>query len=185
MTCRFAGLMSCAVVTALLGHTVAVRAGQSQSPAPAPLVSQASLSALMPSPDGWTKETQKTDQVTLSSTCDYTFAAVTYAKGAMRVKITLADSGSAQESLLVLAPMVILLPDDYTGTITPATVVTRLKIAESPAAERWDDDKHDGEITVLVGGRFVASLEGSHVDRLETLRVILRQIDLKKVADLK
>jgi hypothetical protein len=52
-------------------------------------------------------------------------------------------------------------------------------------AERWDDQKANGEITMLVKGRFVASIEGSHLDSLDTLRTMLGAIDMKKLSELK
>ena len=49
----------------------------------------------------------------------------------------------------------------------------RLVVEGSPAVESWDGQKKSGEIAVVVGGRFVVSLESSKVDDLETLRGLL------------
>jgi len=174
------GFVGCAVVAAFVGSGTVVRAGQGAS-----LVPPETLQALLPVPADWTKVSEKAGQVAGSSGCDYTFAEVTYSREAMRVKITLADTGAAEASLMALAAMVISLPDDYLEKIPPATLVTRLKSAGFPAAERWDGAKRDGDLTVLVGGRFVASLEGWHLAGVETLRGMLTQIDLKKLAELK
>ena len=152
-----------------------------QSP-PVSLIPVATLQALMPVPDGWTKITERASQVALSPTCDYTFATATYTKDAMRLKVTLADSGGAADSLLTLAPMIVSLPDDYLEKVPPATVVTRRKIGGLPAAERWDGAKKEGDLTIVVDGRFVVSLEGSQLDGLDTLHGIAAQIDVKKLA---
>lgn len=55
----------------------------------------------------------------------------------------------------------------------------------SPAASRWDGDNNEGEFTVLVGGRFAALAEGTHLDRIDTLREFVALVDLKKLTELK
>jgi hypothetical protein len=54
-----------------------------------------------------------------------------------------------------------------------------------PAAYRWDAEKREGEYTVVINGRFVAKVEATKADSLETLRAIIDQIDMKKLGDLK
>jgi hypothetical protein len=181
---------SCALVISLviIAFTAAgLAAPQSQTPAnPVPtLVPVAVLQTLLPAPTGWTRKSEKASQISLSSTCDYTFAAAVFEKGQMRIKVTLADSGRTEESLSILASMVMSLPDGYTDTVPPASTVRRLKIAGAPAAELWDSAKNEGEITVVVNGRFVAMLEGFQLDSVDTLHTIVEQIDMKKVAALK
>jgi hypothetical protein len=70
-------------------------------------------------------------------------------------------------------------------SVPPASTIRRLNVSGSPAAELWDGAKNEGEITVVVDGRFVVTLEGFQLDKLETLRAMLQQIDLNKVAALK
>jgi hypothetical protein len=148
-------------------------------------VQAAALERLLPAPAGWTKGEQRTDQVVISAECSHPVAVVAFTQGEMRVKITLADSAAHQDSLTALAPMLVMLPEGYHERIPPATTIVRLKRDGMQVAERWDERKGDGEISMLVNGRFVASVEGSHLDSLETLRAMLSEIDLKKLADLK
>jgi len=165
---------------------VGLAASQSRPVNPLPtLVPVTALQALLPSPPGWTRKSDKANQVSLSPTCDYTFATAVFEKDQMRIKMTLADSGRAPESLMALAAMVVSLPEDYSESVSPTSTIKRLRVADAPAAELWDGAKGEGEITVIVDGRFVATLEGFQVDSLETLRSILQQLDLKKVAALK
>jgi invasion protein IalB len=145
----------------------------------------AALEKLLPAPAGWTKTDAKSDQVVVSADCSHPVATVVYTQREKRVKITIADSGGNQESLVLLAPMVVMLPEGYSGQVPPATRIVRLARDGSQVAERWDEGNGDGEITMLVKGRFVASVEGSHVDSLDTLRAIIGTIDFKQLADLK
>jgi hypothetical protein len=148
-------------------------------------VSVSVLEKLLPAPAGWTKIEAKSDQVVVSAECSHPVASVVYAQNGMRVKITLADSGANQDSLLLLAPMVVMLPEGYSGDVPPATKIVRLARDGAQVAERWDQGNGDGEITMLVKGRFVASVEGSHGVSLDTLRTIVGTIDFKHLAELK
>ena len=145
----------------------------------------AALEQLLPAPDGWTKADGKADKVVISADCSHPVVTVSYLQGEMRAKITLADSGMHPDSLMALAPMLVMLPEGYSERIPPATTITRLQRDGAQVAERWDARKGDGEITMLVKGRFVVNAEGSHLDSLATLRTMLTAIDMTKLAELK
>ena len=166
--------------------TVAAVSPAAYSTTTSELVSPAVLEKLLPSaPEGWTRLGARLNQVNISDDCSYTSASATFTKGDMRVKLTVADTGSHAEGLATLAMSVVTLPDGHVGKIPPATTIARIKIDGSPAAEMWDADKLQGEITVVVNGRFVASVETSKADSLETLKAILAGVDLKALGALK
>ena len=166
--------------------TVAAVSPAAYSTTNSELVSPAVLEKLLPSaPEGWTRLGARLNQVNISDECSYTSASATYTNGELRVKLMLADTGSHAEGLTTLATSVVTLPDGHVGKIPPATTITRIKIDGSPAAEMWDADKLQGEITVVVNGRFVASVETSKADSLETLKAILAGVDLKALGALK
>ncbi len=172
-------------VAAVMSTAVAARAPQGTPPKPTTPVTVKALQALLPAPIGWDLARSGGNQVAISDSCTYAFADATFLNGDLKVRVTLADTGFNADSLAALATMVVSFPDDYSDTIPPATTIKRLKVGDWPAASRWDADKGDGEFTLLVAGRFVATAEGSHVDSLDTLRAIIEQIDLQKLAALK
>ena len=174
---------ACVMLVLALGSIPAVTRAQTQNK-PVPPVAAAALQKLLPVIDGWTSGVARADLVELSPEAKYTFASVTLTKGDFKVKLQLADSGSSADVLLVIATMVATLPQDYSGDVSGATI-KRTMIAESPAAESWHKENSSGEITVVVGGRFVASVETSKADSLETLRGILAKVDLRALAALK
>ena len=179
---RTSALSLVAIALTVAGLT----ASQGQPAPPLPnLVPGTALQALLPSAPGWTRRSDQKQQISLSPTCDYTFAAVVLEKEQMRIKVTLADSGRSPDGLMVLATMVITLPEDYKESVPPASTIRRFRVGGEPAAELWDTAKNAGEITVVIDGRFVAILEGFQLESLEPLRTMLEQIDLKKVAALK
>ena len=148
-------------------------------------VDVAALEQLLPTLTGWTRTRTNRGHIDLSEDCAYSFAEAVYTNAAMKVRITLADTAADPYSLGALATMVLTLKDDYVGTIDATTTVRRLALNGSPAATRWDVAKLDGEFIVVLSGRFVAKIEGTGVDSIETLQGLLERVDLKALVALK
>jgi hypothetical protein len=162
---------------------------QAPKTAPAPVkvgttVAAAALEALLPAPADWLKLRSGSNHIELEPGCDYAFAEGVFMNEAMKVRITVADTGLHAESLGIFASMVVTFPDGYEGKIPPSTTVTRMTFKDAPAAARWDAQQGEGEFVVLVGGRFVAKAEGT-VDKIDTLKAMVGQIDLKRLGELK
>ncbi len=171
----------CPVFLAATAAATAPAALQTKTVPPVPA---AALQKLLPSVDGWTSGVERSGEVALSPEIKYTFASVALTKDDLRVKLQLSDTGFSADGLMVLAAMIVNLPEDYSGEVAGA-VMKRMLIMGSPAVESWDSQKRTGELAVIVGGRFVVSLEASKVDGLDTLRAILARVDLKALAALK
>ena len=155
-----------------------------QAQKPVPPVAPAALQKLLPAIDGWTSSVPRADLIELSADAKYSVATVTLTKDTHRVRLSLADTGFSADSLAALATMVVTMPDDYAGEVG-GMAIKRMVIGGSPAVEAWDAAKFAGEIAIVVGGRFVVSLEAPKVDGLATLRTILEKVDLKALATLK
>ena len=155
------------------------------SPLAVSIVTPAALQALLPAPDGWTKVTDSSRQMAISPGCEYSVAFASYTRGTTRAKVTVADTGGAAECLVLLAPMIAALPEGHAESMAPATTITRTKHEFGTAAERWDGAERVADIEVLVGGRFVVTLEGRQLETLNDLRGVLKGIDLKKLSEMK
>ena len=149
------------------------------------LIAPAELAKFLPEPEGWTRSPIRTNQIEISQACSYTYVSATYTKDDMRIKVTIADTGAHEEGLMALAAVVVTLPDGHTDKLPPATTLVRQKIADMPAAEMWDAEGSSGEITLVAAGRFAVVLEAAKADSLETLRGLLRALDVKALAALK
>lgn len=172
-------------VTFVLAMGAAYLIARAEAREQTPTVPVGTLEKLLPAPAGWTRVDANTDVVVISPDCSHPIAAASYSKGEMRIKISLADSGLHPDSLMALAPMIVMLPEGYSERIPPATTVERLRRNGMQTAERWDERKGNADITMLVNGRFVVSGEGRHLDSLETLRALVDTIDVKRLADLR
>ena len=148
----------------------------------AALVDAAVLAKLLPTLDGWTRGEVKPVRVDMSSEGTYTFASVVYTKDEWRLKLTLADTGGVDSTLLVLASTVVTFPEDTVQEIPPSTTITRMKVGDHQAAAMWDAAKLNGEIAVVVNGRFVALVEATKAENLDMLRTLLAAVNLKALA---
>jgi hypothetical protein len=169
----------------VVGLTSVAAAQVKQAPAAGGhLVAPADLVKVLPAVEGWTRGDVRSSEVDTAS-CAYTQVSASYARDDVRVKIVIADTGAHAGSIMAIASPIAIFPDDYAGTVPPATTIARLKIAGSPAVEMWDAEKLTGEVTVLAGGRFVVTAEAVKGDSLETLRGMLAAVDVKTLVALK
>jgi len=170
-------------IASVLGASVLAQNGAAARPNDA-VVGAAALEKLLPALSGWTRVRANQDRVTLSETCVYSYADAVYAKDALKVRITLADTAADPSSLAVLATIVTSFPADYSGRILPATTIKRFKLNDAPAALRWDDEAKEGEFVAIIAQRFVAKSEGSTLAAAD-LQAMVEQVNLKALASLK
>jgi hypothetical protein len=137
------------------------------------------LVALLPAPAGWTKSKPTGKQVTaVISTSN---AEASYTKGPMNVRLEITDSAFSQ---LLLAPLSMMLAAGYSERSSDGYKKS-LSMSGSPAYEEWSNDTKNGEVTALVANRFIVSAKGSSLDSIDSLRGILNQVDLNKLAAMK
>ena len=187
--CRRALTLAALTIGVVFTATTLMTAQAPKPASPAPpkagtTVAGPALELMLPAPADWQKIRSGNNHIELEPGCDYSFAEGVFMNEAMKVRITVADTGFHPESLGIFASMVVTFPDGYAGKIPPSTTITRMSFKESPAAARWDAALGEGEFVVLIGGRFVAKAEGT-VDSIETLKTMVGQIDLKKLSELK
>jgi hypothetical protein len=167
----------------LIVASAAPTAWQDQPKRVVPVVAPAALEPLVPAAiEGWTKVRSTSNRV--SDGCVYAFADTVYANGDAKLRVTVADTGFDADALATVATIVMSFPAGHTEKIPPDTVISRITYRDNPAATMWNNAKGEAEFTVVVGDRFVAKVEGTRVDGLDTLRGVLDKIDLKKLAEI-
>lgn len=167
----------------LIVATAAPAARQGQIRQVVTVIAPTALEPLLPAAiDGWTKIRSISYRV--NDGCAYAFADALFVNGDAKLRVTVADTGFDADALMAVATIVRSFPAGHTETIPPDTVISRITYHEYPAATMWNSAKGEAESTVVVNDRFVAKVEGTRVDSLETLRGVLDKIDLKKLAEL-
>jgi hypothetical protein len=147
--------------------------------APVDPVSFRDLQALFPTLDGWEQGKPTGERVT--APFRYSNAEVTYTKGNSRISLKLADSGFNQ---LLFAPFAMLIQTGYEKE-TQDGYEKSTTIAGQPAFEKWNSERKDGEITAVVGKRFLVSIDGNNIDDIKALHEVAGKVDMAKLAALK
>jgi len=141
-------------------------------------VSFRELQALFPTVDGWERAKPTGEKV--SAPFKYSNAEVTYTKGDSRIELKLADSGFNQ---LFFAPFAMLMQSGYEKE-TQDGYEKSTKIAGQPGFEKWNSEQKDGELTAVVGKRFLLTIEGRKIDDIKLLHQIVEKVDMAKLASL-
>ena len=143
------------------------------------LVSHTELAALLPNIDGWQRTSPRSGLVSLPAPA--TNAATSYARGATKIDLEITDTGGAPEHI---QPMSTVAGSDFTQTAANGYMKGTM-LGGFPAIESWNHVDHVADLSILINGRFIVHASGTDVDKVETVRQLLEQVDLQKIATLK
>lgn len=159
-------------------------AAQTRSPSQPPLPSATAVAfeqllALLPQAEGWTRSEPRGEQVGMGITMSR--ARAQYDKGESSIDLEITDSSFNQ---LVLSPMAMFLTAGYSERSTNG-YARSAAVSGHPGFEKWIDASKRGEVTVVVGNRFIVQASGSDVDDVETVRALVQAVDLGRLAGLR
>jgi hypothetical protein len=154
-------------------------AGLPGSPAPVETVEVEVLEPLFPIVDGWERSEVQGEKADTQGAV--TQLQLEYHKGAARVDASLVDSGFNQSHL---APFALFVTQGYKKD-TPSGYERAVKVENYPAWERWDSAAKNGELNVLVAGRFIVQLDGIDIEDPVVLHEMLQKFDLRKLEQIK
>jgi X-X-X-Leu-X-X-Gly heptad repeat protein len=137
------------------------------------------LKALLPEIDGWTKSDAKGEQVTLPVSISR--AEARYSKDDSRVDLEIVDTALSQ---LLLAPMSMFLASGYAERSDDG-FKRAAKVGTHPGMEEWNVKSKRGEVTAVVGNRFIVKATGHDVPSLDPVKKAVESVDLSKLAALK
>ncbi|MEO7189803.1 MAG: hypothetical protein ABI051_01955 [Vicinamibacterales bacterium] len=138
------------------------------------------LKALLPEVGGWTRSGAKGEQTTAGPMTLSRTEAV-YRKDDSRIELEITDSALSQ---IVLAPMAMFLGSGYSERSDDG-FKRAVKIKGQPAMEEWNVGSKRGEVTALVGGRFLVHASGDDLTGVEPVRAVVENVDFGKLAALK
>ena len=104
-----------------------------------------------------------------------------YRKGDSEIEVTIVDTGFAQ---MLIAPWSMMLASGY-STETNNGYEKATTVGGHPAFEKWNSRDKDGELNILVGKRFMVSLDGRELGDIKDLHTFASAIDLGAIAALK
>jgi hypothetical protein len=137
------------------------------------------LKASLPEVSGWAMSNSRGEQVNMPVAISR--AEARYTKDTSRVELEIVDTALSQ---LLLAPMSMFLSSGYSERSDDG-FKRAAKISGHPGMEDWNARTRRGEITAVVGNRFIVKATGHSVDDLDTVRGVVDAVDFGKLAALK
>jgi hypothetical protein len=137
------------------------------------------LKGLLPQVNGWTQAGVRGEQ--MSMPVKISRAEARYTRGDSSIELEIIDSAMSQ---LLLAPMSIYLSAGYSER-SDEGFKRSAKIGDHPGIEDWNNGSRRGEVTAVVGNRFIVQATGRDIDDLAAVRQVVDAVDLTKLATLK
>jgi hypothetical protein len=136
------------------------------------------LKGFLPEVNGWTRRDSSGEQFSMPA---YSRAEATYEKGESRIELEITDTALSQ---LLLAPMSMFLSSGYSERSDDG-FKRAAKVAGQPGLEEWNSTSNRGEVTAVVGKRYIVHATGHDVETLDPVREVAEAVDFGKLAALK
>jgi len=141
-------------------------------------VSFRDLQTAFPVVDGWTMDKPRGERMT--SPVAYSQTEARYRNGDAQIEVKIVDSAFQQ---LLVAPWAMFLAAGYEKE-TDDGYEKSTTLAGQPGFEKWNDGRKSGELNLVVGKRFLVSLEGRRLADMKQLHDFAGRVDFTKLAGL-
>jgi hypothetical protein len=141
-------------------------------------VSFKELQNFFPDISGWEKE--KPTGESMTAPVKFSQAETAYTKGDSRIEVKIVDT--AMSKMLALPYQMFMM----TGYVKESSsgYEKATKVGGNPGWEKWDSESKRAELGVIVGQRYIVTVEGSDTD-IKTVQDVAGKIELGKLAGLK
>jgi len=136
------------------------------------------LQGIFPAVSGWEREEPKGESMT--SPVKFSQAETAYSKGEARIEVKIVDTAMSQ---MLTLPYQMFLAAGYSKQ-TSTGYEKATKVAGQPGWERWDSEAKRAEVGLIVGQRFLVTVDGTNTDT-KTVQDLVGKMDLGKLAGLK
>lgn len=137
------------------------------------------LQAHLPKVSGWEMKEPEGERMTMP--VPFSQIETRYTKGGSRVDVKIVDTGFAQ---LLVAPWSMMLASGYSRE-TSRGYEKATTVGGNPAIEKWNKDRKNGELDVLIAKRFMVTIEGRDIDDMKLLQDFASNFDFNAIAALK
>jgi len=137
------------------------------------------LVAELPTLDGWARSEPRGEQS--SAPLSMSKAEAVYRKDDSRIEVEIIDTALSQ---MMLAPLSMFTAMGYSERSSDG-FKRAAKVGAYPAFEDWNTKSKRGEVTAIVGSRYIVTAKGNDVADLEPVRKAVEAVNLSKLAALK
>jgi hypothetical protein len=145
---------------------------------PLPPVAYEKLKELIPEVSGWQRSTPSGEQTNMPFSMST--AEARYTKGQQSVKINVTDAVIAR---MFISPFLMFM-NNYDQR-SDSGYKRSTTVNGFPAYEEWNTSSKHGEVTTLVGNRFLVQTSGSNLTSIDDVKAIAGALDMAKLAGLK
>jgi hypothetical protein len=139
-------------------------------------VSFQTLQTHLPKVSGWEMEEPEGERMTMPIA--FSQVETNYRKGEARIEAKIVDTGFAQ---MLIAPWSMMLASGYSRE-SSSGYEKATTVSGNPAIEKWDKSSKNGELNVLVGKRFMVTLEGRDLADMKQLQDFATNFDFGAIA---
>ena len=122
------------------------------------------LQSHLPKVSGWEMDEPEGERMNMP--VPFSQVGTTYKKGEARIEAKIVDTGFAQ---LLMAPWSMMLASGYSRE-SSSGYEKATTVSGNPAIEKWNKSSKNGELDVLVGKRFMVTIEGHDIDDMKQLQ---------------
>lgn len=141
-------------------------------------VSFRDMQAAFPTVSGWEMGKPKGEKMT--SPVAFSQTEVRYKNGEQSVDVKIVDSAFNQ---ILVAPWAMFLTAGYEKE-TDDGYEKSTTIGGNPGFEKWNTERKDGEVNIVVAKRFLVSVEGNGLSDVKQLQEFAAKVDAGKLAAL-
>lgn len=137
------------------------------------------LQTHLPKVSGWEMDEPQGQRMTMP--VPFSQVETEYRKGDSRIELTIVDTGFAQ---MLIAPWSMMLAAGFSNETSDGHQKAA-SIGGHPAFEEWRTRDKDGTLNILVGKRYMVTLDGHDIADMKELHQFASAIDLGAIAALK
>lgn len=137
------------------------------------------LQTQLPKVSGWEMRDPRGERMTMPM--PYSQGEARYRKGDSRVDVTIMDTGMAP---ILVAPWSLMLASGYNKEDSDG-YEKATTINGNPAVEKWNSRNKRGELNILLGKRFMITVEGHDLSDIKDLEAFTSALDFNAIGALK
>ena len=141
-------------------------------------VSFQALQGALPEVSGWTRAQPTGERMT--SPVPFSQAEASYANGDAKIDVKIVDAAFNQ---LLMAPWSMFLASGYEKQSASGHEKS-VSVNGHPGFERWNSRTRSGELNLVVGKRFLVTLEGDNISDMKVLHDVASSLDAGKLTTL-
>lgn len=164
---------------AMQGMAAAIGGGATADGKPVEPVATDAIKATLPTVAGWDMAAPDAERMT--SPIAYSQVEVGYQKGDAKIDVKVVDTAFAQ---MLIAPWSMFLASGYSRE-NGEGYEKSVSVGGNPGFEKFDNGSKRGELNVIVGKRFMVTIEGRDLADTKVLHEFASKMDFAKIAALK